>query len=297
MKILIAGGSGFLGSALKDSLTKKGHEVHILSRGNSNKPNVHLWDGETASGWGGLMNEMDAVINLTGRTLEHWPWSKRQKERFLSSRVKPGLALAEAIQKAEHRPEVFIQVSGVNYYGLYGKELADESTPAADDFLARITIDWEAASSSLKEIGVRHVIARTCPVLADKGGLLPLMALPVKLFAGGRFGTGDQAMPWIHVEDWVGAMVFLLENRNTIGVYNLIAPVPTSNAEFMRTTASVLKRPYWFHMPGWLLRMVLGEMSVMILTGRFIRPARLLEAGYRFKHPTLNDALQNLFRS
>jgi hypothetical protein len=241
------------------------------------------------------MNEMDAVVNLTGFGLEHWPWSKRQKQKFVDSRVLPGQALVAAIQAASRRPRVFLQNSGVNRYGLRGEGLADESTPAAPDFLAQLTVHGEAAAQSVEEFGVRRVVTRSAAVIDRKGGLFPLMALPAQLFFGGKLGDGSQALPWIHLTDEVRAMTFLLENEGARGPYNLIAPTPTSNAEFMHALARATHRPYWFHVPKFLLKMVLGEMSILITEGRYSQPRRLLEEGFKFKFPTIEEALQNLY--
>ena len=296
MKVLIAGGSGFLGTALVQSLKQDKHEVIILTRRAPKTSNQIQWDGQTTDGWGHIVNEADAVIQVTGFGLEHWPWTPRQKKRFVDSRVLPGRALAAAIKNATHRPRVFLQTSGINRYGLRGEGIADESTPAADDFLAQLTVQWEAATQSIEEVGVRRVVARTAVVLSRRGGLFPLMALPVRLFAGGKFGDGRQAMPWIHLADLVGAIRFLLENENARGAHNLIAPEPTSNAVFMKMVAKALHRPYWFHVPAFLLRLVLGEMNVLLTEGRYSQPKRLLELGYQFKFGKLEDALTDLFK-
>ena len=296
MNILIAGGSGFLGNALTKSLEQDDHKVFILTRRNPVKSNHIHWDGKTTNGWGHLVNGMDAVVNLTGYGLEHWPWTKRQKQKFLDSRVIPGFALALAIKDASRRPDVFLQASGINRYGLRNDSVADESMPPADDFLAQITVKWEDATKSVEELGVRRVITRNAVVLARRGGLFPLMALPVQLFAGGKFGSGKQATPWIHIEDQVSAMRFLLENKDARGPFNLIAPMPTSNAEFMKTIAKVLKRPYWFHLPSFLLRIPLGEMSVLLTEGSFSEPKHLLELGYKFQFPTIEMAVENIFK-
>jgi uncharacterized protein (TIGR01777 family) len=296
MKILIAGGTGFLGSALTRSLLEQGHQIWILTRRAAlarTDAAVHFlqWDGKTTQGWGDAVNEVGAVINLSGESLSRWPWTASQKKRFLESRVLPTRALVQAIQQAQRPPRVYLQVSGINHYGLRG-EMADEETPAGDDFLARLTVEWEQASQPLEGCGVRRIIARMAVVLDWQGGMLGLMALPVRLFVGGPIGSGRQAVPWIHLQDAIGAMEFLLFNEATRGVYNLIAPQPTSNAEFMRTLARVLRRPYWFPTPAFLLRLVLGEMSVLVTEGRYARPRRLLEAGYTFRYPTLEEALR-----
>ncbi|GAB4453782.1 MAG: TIGR01777 family oxidoreductase [Anaerolineales bacterium] len=297
MNILIAGGSGFLGSALAQSLRQDGHRLFILTRKPPQTPNHIQWDGKTTSGgWTDRLTEMDAVINLTGYGLDHWPWTRRQKQRFFDSRVLPGRALADALRAAAPRPSVFIQASGINHYGLRNASIADEFTPPAGDFLAQLTVAWEDSTRPIEELGVRRVVIRTAVVLARRGGLFPLMALPVRLFFGGRFGDGTQASPWIHLADYVGAIKFLLQNQNAHGPFNLIAPAPTSNADFMRALAQTLKRPYWFHVPAFLLRIPLGEMSVLLTEGSYSQPKRLLELGYTFQFPALEDALKDLFQ-
>jgi uncharacterized protein len=295
MKILIAGGDGFIGRALEALLKQENHEVYILTRRTPKNDRQIQWDGRTAQGWGPRMNDMDAVVNLTGYGLEHWPWTKRQKEKFESSRVEPGRALVSAIETASRRPKVFLQVSGINHYGLRGDGIADESTPAANDYLAQLTVRWEAATQAVEEMDVRRIVVRAAVVLAKRGGLFPLMALPVRLFFGGKLGDGTQAMPWIHQADMVRAMSFLLQNETSRGPYNLIAPSPTSNAEFMREVASALHRPYWFHVPAFLLKLPLGQMSVLITEGRYSQPRRLLEEGFTFRFPTIEKALENIY--
>lgn len=294
MKVLIAGGSGFLGTALRNSLLKDGHDVFILARRAPRNPSEIQWDGNTTDGWGHVVNEMDAVVNLTGFGLEHWPWTRRQKQKFLDSRVLPGRALASAIQKASHRPRVFLQTSGINRYGLRGEGLANESTPPADDFLAQLTVPWEDATKPVEELGLRRVIFRNAVVLGRKGGLLPLMTLAPRLFFGGRFGGGNQAMPWIHLVDHTNALRFLLDHENAHGAFNLISPEPTSSAEFMRAIAKALHRPYWFHVPKFLLRLILGEMSILLTEGRYSQPKRLIELGFRFQFGKLEDAMEDL---
>jgi uncharacterized protein len=294
MHILIAGGSGFLGTALARHLAQQNHTVHILTRRAPRSPQEIQWDAKTAHGWNNRLSEMDAVVNLTGYRLEHWPWTQRQKQRFKDSRILPGLALAEAFEKASRRPGIFVQTSGINHYGLRGEGVSDESTPAAADFLAQLTVAWEDATRSIETLGVRRVITRIAPVLAQRGGLFPLLSLPARLFFGGRFGEGTQAMPWLHIDDYVGAIRFLIENDQAQGPYNLIAPQPTSNEMFMRAVAHTLRRPFWFHLPAWMLRLPLGEMSVTLTEGRFAKPARLLEHGFQFQFGDLNTALRDL---
>jgi hypothetical protein len=295
MKVLIAGGSGFLGTALRNSLEGDGHEVAILTRHHPKNSRQLQWDGQTSDGWGPAMNDMDAVVNLTGYGLEHWPWTRRQKQRFRDSRVLPGRALVSAIQKASRRPRVFLQASGVNRYGLRGEGIADESTPPGGDFLAQLTVPWEETTRPVEDLGVRRVITRNAVVLARWGGLFPLMTVAPRLFFAGTFGDGRQAMPWIHVHDHTRAMRFLLEHEKARGPFNLISPEPTSSAQFMRAVATALRRPYWFHVPAYFLRLVLGEMSVLLIEGRYSRPKRLIELGFQFQFGTLDKAMEDLF--
>lgn len=295
MRVLIAGGSGFLGTALRKSLESDGHDAYVLTRGVARSPKEIQWDGKTAHGWGQIMNEIDAIVNFTGHGLEHWPWTAKQKRKFLESRIFPGRALVSAIQKATYPPRIFVQASGVNRYGLRGEGIADESTPAGPDFLAQLTVPWEDATKPVEELGIRRVIIRNAVVLARRGGLFPLMTLAPRLFFGGTFGDGRQAVPWIHVTDHLNATRFLLDNENARGPFNLVAPQPTSSAEFMQAVSQALGRPYWFHVPRFLLRLVLGEMSVLLTEGRYSRPKRLIELGFQFRFGTLREALQDLF--
>ena len=294
MKVLIAGGSGFLGKALTSSLRRDNHEVIILTRRAAKSSGQLQWDGKTTNGWGHVVNEVDAVVHVAGFGLEHWPWTQTQKQKFMDSRTLPGLALVSAIERASRRPKVFLQSSGVNRYGLRGVGIADETTLPGDDFLAQMTIPWEAVTEPLENLGVRRIVTRNAVVLDKTDGLFTLIVLPVRLFFGGKFGSGKQAMPWIHLVDYVNAVRFLLENENAQGPYNLISPTPTSNAEFMRAIARALRRPYWFHIPGFLLKLALGEMSVLLTEGRYSQPKRLIELGFQFQFGELENAMEDL---
>jgi uncharacterized protein (TIGR01777 family) len=294
MNILIAGGSGFLGRALTDRLTSAGHTVFVLTRQTPRSARQIQWDAKTLGGWAGRIEEMDAVIHLTGYGLDHWPWTQRQKKRFIDSRVIPGLVLAEAFEKATRRPVIFLQTSGINRYGLRGESAADESTPAADDFPAQLTVIWENATQAIEELGVRRIITRNAPVLARRGGLFSLMALPARLFFGGNLGDGTNSLNWIHLTDYTRAIQFLLEHESAHGPFNLIAPTQTTGADFMQSTARAFRRPYWFHLPTWLLRIPLGEMHIMLTEGRYAQPKHLLELGFQFQYPELDLALKDL---
>ncbi|MDD2923489.1 MAG: TIGR01777 family oxidoreductase [Anaerolineales bacterium] len=296
MNIMISGGSGFLGRALTKSFIADGHKVFVLTRGADVVDGAQMiqWDAKTTNGWGSLVNDMDAVIHLAGKSLSTFPWTPGVKRAFRDSRVLSGKAITEAIAQATRRPKILVQASGINHYGVTGAT-ADESTPPADDFLARLTVEWENATQPVEELGVRRIVIRTSVVLAKEDGMLSLMALPVKLFAGGPMGNGKFAVPWIHVNDWVGATRRLMADESARGAYNLIAPAPTSNADFNRALAEVLHRPYWLPTPAFLLRILLGEMSVLVVDGRFVQPKRLLDSGYKFQFENIRSALDDLF--
>ena len=206
MNIMIAGGTGLLGTALTKSFLADGHKVFVLSRTPSNRSDVQIveWDARSTNGWGHLVNEMDVVIHLAGRSTSAWPWTAAKKKSFEDSRILPGLALAQAIQNATRRPSLFVQVSGINHYGLQG-DLADETTPPGEDFLAQLTVKWEDATQSVEGLGIRRLVLRTPPVLSRDNVIMKLIALPVQLFVGGPIGSGKQAFPWIHIKDWMRA--------------------------------------------------------------------------------------------
>lgn len=300
MNVLITGGTGLVGRALTKSLLGDGHKVWILTR-TPERVTLPLgctavgWDGRTAQGWSGIINEMDAVVNLAGASTAAWPWTKARKQSFWNSRVWAGQAMAEAIRLAKKKPKTLIQISGIGHYGLRG-ESATESTPPADDFSARLTVAWEFSSQPVEDLGVRRVVARSAVVISRDNIIMKLMELPIQLFVGGRFGDGQQAFPWIHMTDEIRAIRFLLDDERARGPYNLIAPESTSNAQFVRALANQLKRPYWFHIPAFLMQLVLGEMGNLILEGRPAQPTRLLDVGFQFAYPTLDSALKELYR-
>ena len=231
---------------------------------------------------------------FAGATIGQFPWSARRKNILLHSRVDAGLALAQAFQRTSKKPKVLIQSSGVGYYGAHEREPLNEDALAGSDFLALLAAEWEASTKIVDSLGVRRVITRSAVVLGNKG-ILPLMALPVRMFAGGPLGNGQQGVSWIHIDDEVRAVRFLLENEKARGVYNLAAPNPLSNEDFIRFMARALNRPYWFPAPAFALRALLGEMSTLLLDGQFVIPQRLVNLGFDFKFESAFDAFKDLF--
>lgn len=317
MRILIAGGTGMIGTALTKSLLSDGHQVWVLTR---NPARARLpqgvtalgWNGRDTAGWGDAVGQMDAVVNLVGEPLSRWPWTAAQKQRFWDSRVQGGKALTRAIQDsiegsgeasgkaagepAGPHPQVLIQASGVNYYGPHGLEPVTEADEPGEDFLAGLCQEWEASTQPVEQLGVRRVIIRSAIVLSAKEGILPIMLLPVRLLAGGPLGCGDQGLAWIHLADEVAAIRFLLENPAASGPYNLVAPETGSSARFISLAARQLRRPYWLPVKAFMLRLALGEMATLLLDGLYLRPARLQEAGFTFRFASLEPALRDLIK-
>jgi len=298
MNVLIAGGTGFIGSALSRSLIADRHRVFILTR-NPQWAQLALgvqaveWDGRTCENWLDVFSQMDAVVNLVGASIGRPFWTAERKDTLVRSRVEAGTAISHAFHKTSKKPKVLVQASGVGYYGPHGSEPLTEDTPPGNDFLASLAVDWEASTKIVDSLGVRRVIIRSAIVLGY-GGILPFMAFPSRVFAGGPIGDGKQGVSWIHIHDQVLAIRFLLENEKTRGVYNLAAPNPLSNADFMRFMAKALHRPYWLHVPGFAFRL-LGEMSTLLLDGQFAIPQRLVNQGFTFTFESALDAFKDLF--
>jgi len=299
MQIVMTGGTGLIGAALAAQLAATGNRVWVLSRAPRQAhlpPGVEAlgWDGRTPQGWGHLVAEADALINLAGESIGAGRWSEARLERIRSSRVQAGQALLEAVRQARRRPAVLLQASAVGYYGTCGDEWIDEDSPAGSDRLAGICQDWEASTQPVEALGVRRVVLRTGIVLSARQGALPRMLLPFRWMVGGPLGSGRQWLPWIALADQVAGMDFLLRDPAAQGVFNLCAPEPATNAAFGRTLAAVLRRPYWLPAPAFALRLLLGEMSTLVLDGQRARPQRLLQAGYRFRFASLRPALEAL---
>jgi uncharacterized protein (TIGR01777 family) len=299
MNILIAGGTGLIGSALSDQLIQSGHSVTILSR-NTNIPlpikgvKIVQWDARTTEGWGHLVEGNDAIVNLTGENLGAGRWTAERKQRFKTSRIDSGKALAAAVRDANVLPDIFIQASAVGYYGPHQDEKLDETSPAGSDSLARLCMEWEAATAEVEEFGVRRAVIRTGVVLAKGGDILNKFLLQFRLFGGGPLGSGKQYLSWIHMHDEINAIKMLIESPASSGVYNLTAPQAVTNAEFGKTLAKIIKRPYWIPVPAFALKLALGEMSTMVLDGQRVLPAALMAAGYQFKYSALKPALEDL---
>lgn len=299
---IITGGTGLIGRALAAELVAAGYEVVVLSRnpqrahGLPTGVQVEAWDGRTAQGWGGLADGTHAIVNLAGENLAGGRWTAERRHRIRQSRLDAGQAVVEAVRAAKRKPAVVVQASGIGYYGPHGDEEVTEDFPPGEDFLGRLAVEWEASTALVESLGVRRVVIRTGVVLSREGGALPRLALPFRFFLGGPLGNGRQWVPWIHIADEVRAIRFLLENEEARGPYNLVTPNPVTNRELARALRQVLRRPSWLPVPAPALRLALGEMSAVLLTGQRAFPRRLLEADFRFQFPEISTALQNLFQ-
>ncbi len=301
MHVVIFGGTGLLGRALVATLRAQGHTVAVVTR----RPEAHFggvlervprvaWTPSDPNALARHLRQADAVVNLMGENIAASRWTAARKRALVASRVETGRVLAAAMRLAQPRPQVLLQASAVGYYGDRGDDLLDESTPPGDDFLARLCVAWEASTAPVEGLGVRRAVLRTGVVLSREGGALPRLLLPIRLGVGGPLGTGRQWMPWIHIADHVHAMLFLMTHEKAQGVFNLVAPTPVTNAELTRALAQRLRRPAFFHVPAFALRLLFGEMSSVLLASQRVLPNRLLDAGYAFRYPLLDVALDNL---
>ncbi len=254
------------------------------------------WDGVSATGWQELADGAGAIVNLAGESLATWPWTAERKAQIRSSRMRAGQAVVEAVREARVKPGVVIQASGIGCYGPSDDHEVNESAPYGTDYLSNVCVDWEASTRPVEEMGVRRAVLRTGIVLTTQGGALEPLLLTTRWFVGGPLGNGKQWWPWIQIEDQIGAILFLIKQNSASGAFNLVAPNPVRMGEFGRTLANVLDRPYWLPAPAFALKLVLGEMSTVVLDGQRAVPDRLLQAGYRFKFEKLHSALVNLFK-
>jgi uncharacterized protein (TIGR01777 family) len=299
MRVVIAGGTGFLGSALAQQLTAENHEITILTRRGSLAPTPKVtyvkWTPNGQLGtWAKVIDGAGAVVNLAGESLAH-RWTAGHKEKIRESRLMATNSLVNAIGTATARPPVLLNASAVGYYGDRGTEFVTEASPPGNDFLARICQEWEAAANRAQDV-TRVVLIRTGIVLDRKQGALPKMIAPFLLFAGGPLGSGDQYMPWVHKEDWIRLAVWALSNSAASGPFNGTGPNPVTNAHFSRALGKVMNRPSWLPAPTFALRLILGEMADgLLLSGQRALPERATEQGFKFRYLTVADALGEIF--
>jgi uncharacterized protein (TIGR01777 family) len=289
MKAVIAGGTGFLGSALAESLRSDGHRVAIVTR-HPRHPGEVPWSDVSA------FDGADVVINLAGVPLDARRWTDQQKASILHSRVQATEAVVKAMSEAARRPTVFLNSSAVGVYGAHGPEALTEESPPGSDFLASVCVEWEAAAMKAAWL-TRVVLLRTGLPLARSGGALPKLAIPFRLFAGGRVGSGEQYWSWIHLDDWISLVRWAIDRTEVNGPLNLTAPAPVTNREFSAALARVLHRPALAPAPAFMLRLALGEMAdALILSGQRVLPAKATRDGFQFRYPDLDSALRQIYQ-
>lgn len=296
MRVLITGGSGFVGQRLCQQLIEQGHEVQVVSR-HPHKVRQRLPSGcdirDSAQAF--IQSPPDAMINLAGEPIAAKRWSDEQKAKLINSRkaaTQQLVALCEQLQaNGQPLPKVMVSGSAMGYYGDQGNREVSEDTVPNEEFAHRLCQQWEAAAQPIEALGVRLAIVRIGLVLETGGGSLQKMLPPFKLGLGGRFGSGEQFMPWIHRDDLVAALLFLVHQNNLSGAFNASAPHPVTNAVFTKTLAKQLNRSAIFPVPAFVLKAGFGEMSRLLLTGADMRPERLEAAGFTFQYPTLDKAL------
>lgn len=291
MKVVMAGASGFLGTAWRDHLAREGHEVVRLVRGEAMSAYESHWDPYAGQVDPAVIESADVVTNLAGAPLAHWPWTESYKRTFVDSRVATTRTLAEAIAASDRKP-AFLAQNGVAGYGDQGDvPLTEESATDADTFMGRVTREWQAAADPAAHAGARVVVMRTSVILDRRGGALKPLLLVFKAGLGGPVGSGEQYFSTISMSDWVRAATYLAGKDTARGAYNLSAPQPTTNAEFTRELARMLHRPAVVPVPAWPIRKAIGTVSSELLGSTRVEPARLLEEGFVFDHPTLNARL------
>lgn len=303
MRWFITGATGLVGRYLCRRCVEAGDAVIALARRPDRAAlrlpaSVQIVPGDATAGgsWQQHVATADVVVNLAGENIFARRWSAAFREQIRGSRIEATRRVVEAIESAPSRPAVLINASAVGYYGPRAREPIDESAGAGGDFLAEVCAAWESAARQAEPLGVRVVLLRLGIVLARDGGALARMLTPFRLGLGGPVGSGDQGVSWIHIADLVRLIEFAARSDVLRGPVNAVAPQPASNREFARTLASVLHRPAWLPMPGWLLRLVLGEVADVLLTGQYAIPRAAEEAGFEFRFPTLRSALEDLLR-
>ena len=296
MNILLTGGTGLIGQALCKHWLPQGHRLWVWSR---SPEQVSERCGESVKGIGELREldqvQLDAVINLAGAPIADRPWTKSRRLLLWNSRIKLTEQLVEWLATRQQKPNVLISGSAVGWYGDGGeRELSEDDSPVTNDFASQLCAAWEESAMRAESLGIRVVLIRTGLVLAPQGGFLQRLRPLFALGLGGRQGNGRQWMPWIHIDDQIGLIDFLLHQPEAGGPYNACAPQPARNAEFAKAFAASMGRPAILQVPALALKVGLGELSGLILGGQKVRPLRLQVAGFEFRFVTLDAALADL---
>jgi len=301
-RIIVTGATGFIGKALCFRLLEEKYDVVALSRSKEKGEKIFgtdatvvEWDGKSSEVWQDYANGAYAVVNLAGENIGSGRWTPKRKQSILQSRLDAGRAIVEAAKSVEKKPRVIIQASAIGYYGSRGDEIIDESSSPGESFLVEVVKKWEQSTQGVESLKIRRVIVRSSIVLGKKGGVFLRLVKPFRLFVGGHLGSGKQWFSWIHLKDEVKAILFLIEREDLSGVFNLTAPHQLIQKDFFHILGKIMKRPSWFPVPGFVLRLIFGEMAKdTLLSGQRVAPRRLLEAGYRFLYPQAELAIKEI---
>lgn len=303
MKVIVVGGTGFLGSLLAPALAADGREVVVLTRRLELPPPTRgtrcvTWNPAQSTGpWTAEIEGAGAVVNLAGESIAARRWSRAQKQRILDSRVQATRTLVGVIRAVAHPPQAFISGSAVGYYGPLADEIVTEEHAAGSDFLADVCVRWEEEAVRGAGAASRVACVRTGLVIDKDGGALPRMLLPFRVGAGGSIGSGRQYWPWIHRDDWIALVRWMIDTPEATGPINATAPNPVSNGEFSRALGRALHRPVFMRVPAAVLRLALGEMAdALLLSGQRAVPAKAERLGFRFHYRQIDDALRAIFR-
>jgi len=303
MRVVITGATGFIGRALCKALHKD-YEVIALSRdaGRAAKSvgglaKVIEWDGRTTGSWYKQANGAFAIINLAGENIASGRWNESKKAGILHSRLDSSKAVLDTIMQVDKKPTVVIQASAIGYYGPRSDEQLDENSIPGKGFLANVCQRIESSAEEIEGMGVRCIVIRTGIVLGSDGGAFARLVKPFRFYLGGYLGSGRQWFSWIHLDDEIAAIKFLLENEHLKGVFNLTAPQPVTMKEFCKILGKVLHRPAWLNVPAFAARLAFGEMAdEMLLSGQKVLPKRLLNTGFDFQYTNAEQALNDITR-
>ena len=308
MKIVIAGGSGFLGSPLAEMYAEDGHDVRMLTRSLESGETRHDpgtgvpgitrvgWKADGKSGpWAAALEGADGVVNLAGESLASKRWSEASKKRFRDSRILSTRSLAEAIRAAATPPAVLISGSAVGFYGPSDERPLTENDPPGTDFLSQLCADWEQEARQAERPGTRLALLRTGIVLERSGGALPEMMRPFRFFVGGPIGSGRQYVSWIHRLDWIEIVRWIVQTPAVSGPVNATAPHPVTNRHLSRALGHAMHRPSLLPAPGFAVKIVIGEFADSVLTGQRVLPARAQKDGYHFRYPEIEQAFRGIF--
>jgi uncharacterized protein len=294
-RVVVGGGTGYIGSALVKRLVARGDEVTVLTRGETaaGNPRRVSWNPYEPGEWGKTFEGVDAVVHLAGERAVGVRFTEANKRRIYDSRILTTRNVVAAIAAATVKPRVLVSMSAVGYYGdVPSSRRVDESSPPGDDFLARLCVDWEAASERARDHGVRVVNPRMGIVFGPGDSPLAAMALPFKLFVGGKIGTGEQGISWVHIDDAISALLLCIDDETMPSKVNVCSPNPASNAEISKEIAKALHRPSLFTVPAFGMKALFGEGAQPILTGQYVEPEVLRHRELDFKQPDLTKAIE-----